>query len=36
MLATFLLLGFLFNPEDGGSVFLQNNGGLLVDYSAQR
>jgi hypothetical protein len=28
------LHGLLFNPEDGGSMFLQNVYGLLPDYTA--
>jgi hypothetical protein len=27
------LLGLLFNPEDGGNMFLQNAGSLSVDYT---
>jgi hypothetical protein len=33
LLATYLP-GFLFSPEDGGSMFLQNIGKLLPDYMA--
>jgi hypothetical protein len=29
----FLSLGILFNPEHGGSTFLQNVGSLLPDYT---
>jgi hypothetical protein len=31
LLANYSLV-LLFNPEDGGSMFLQNTGGLLQDY----
>jgi hypothetical protein len=28
------VLGIVFDPEDGGIMFHQNNGGLLPDYMA--
>jgi hypothetical protein len=34
MLQAQSLLGLLFNPEDGGSMFLQNIDKLLLDYTA--
>jgi hypothetical protein len=33
LLASYWFLGLLFNPEDGGVMFLRNVGGLSTDYT---
>jgi hypothetical protein len=30
---TFFTHGLIFHPEDGGNIFLLNNGGFLADYT---